>query len=217
MKVITTSGRPSALVRLLATTMLYLIEQPATTINPTPDFHILHGATDAGANGHEATIGGWFTTHATPSKDQVFWFSTPITKSAHPWAYHKDNNPQRAIAAIELYGTLVLQQLITHTTASSSSAITVKVRTDNKGNVYNVLNYKAKQWPNYAILMELALQQHFTNTTTSIRHVYREHNCWSDQLTHRDSTGFNTRLRIHTDQLRWHILNKTTTHPPSAS
>ncbi|CAE8634678.1 unnamed protein product, partial [Polarella glacialis] len=156
MKVITTSGRPSALLRLLATTMLYLIEQPATTINPTPDFHILHGATDAGANSHEATIGGWFTTHTTPSKDQVFWFSTPITKSAHPWAYHKDNNPQRAIAAIELYGTLVLQQLITHTTASSSSAITVKVRTDNKGNVYNVLNYKAKQWPNYAILMELA-------------------------------------------------------------
>ncbi|CAE8722080.1 unnamed protein product [Polarella glacialis] len=159
MKVITTSGRPSALLRLLATTMLYLIEQPATTINPTPDFHILHGATDAGANSHEATIGGWFTTHTTPSKDQVFWFSTPITKSAHPWAYHKDNNPQRAIAAIELYGTLVLQQLITHTTASSSSAITVKVRTDNKGNVYNVLNYKAKQWPNYAILMELVIKE----------------------------------------------------------
>ncbi|CAE8611384.1 unnamed protein product, partial [Polarella glacialis] len=124
MKVITTSGRPSALLRLLATTMLYLIEQPATTINPTPDFHILHGATDAGANGHEAAIGGWFTTHKTPTKDQIFWTD------------HKISSP--------LYGTLVLQQLITHTTSSSSSAISVKVRTDNKENVYNVLNYKAK-------------------------------------------------------------------------
>ncbi len=133
--------------------MLYLIEQPASAINPTPDCHIMHGATDAGANDHEATIGGWFTTHQHPTKDNIFWFSTPITKESHHWAYHKNDNPQRAIAAIELYGTLVLQQLITKTTATSASAITVKLRTDNKGNVYNVLNYKAKQWPNYAILM----------------------------------------------------------------
>ncbi|CAE8734910.1 unnamed protein product, partial [Polarella glacialis] len=55
MKVIQSSGRPSDLLRLLATTMLYLIEQTATTINPTPDCHVLHGATDAGANDHEGT------------------------------------------------------------------------------------------------------------------------------------------------------------------
>jgi hypothetical protein len=197
--------------------MLYLIEQAATAINPTPDFHVLHGATDAGANDKEATIEGWFTTHRNPGKTEVFWFSTPITKSSHPWAYHKNNNPQRTIAAIELYGTLVLQQLITQTTCANTSAITVKQRTDNKGNVYNVLNYKAKQWPNYDILMELALQQHFTNTRTSITHIHREHNCWSDQLTHRDFTGFNPNLRRHSEQLEWHILHKTTNTPPSAS
>ena len=83
------------------------------------------------------------------------------------------------------------------------------IRTDNQGNAYNVANYKAKKWPNYAIMLEMALHEYHTGIHPHVTHTLRENNQWADQLTHKDTAGFNPDLeiKIRETDLNWHILN----------
>ena len=71
-------------------------------------------------------------------------------------------------------------------------------------------NYKAKKWPNYAILLEMALTEYYTGIHPVVSHTPRENNQWADQLTHRDTTGFNPELRITIKQDPYHILDSLT-------
>ena len=46
-----------------------------------------------------------------PAKDEVHWFSIPVTRERCPWAYEK-GSPQRCISALELLGTVMLIKMI---------------------------------------------------------------------------------------------------------
>ncbi len=167
----------------------------------------IQAATDAGANDTDATVGGWYSTLASPHKHEVHWFPMPITKHDHPWAYTRET-PKQSIAAIELYATLLLLKHIT--TNSTLINMTLPLRTDNMGNSYTSTDFKCKKWPNSAILMEIALVQHHQRMRLDLQHVHRENNQWSDQLTHSDFNGFNEQLRFqpNTDYMQWYLLDK---------
>ena len=87
-------------------------------------------------------------------------------------------------------------------------AIQLSLNTDNRGNSYQATNQKAKNDTAANMLMELALLQHHSQCHMQLRHVYREHNQWADQLTHADTTGFNPHLQYVPDENNWHILDK---------
>jgi hypothetical protein len=107
-KMVTKAGRPGLMIRQIAVWLTYMFSH----IGPFPSqFAPLtdwHGASDARADDSTAMIGGWLTSRRPPSKRLCKWFSIPITPAAHPWAYDK-GSPQKRIAALELYGTLLLR------------------------------------------------------------------------------------------------------------
>ncbi len=79
---------------------------------------------------------------AGPTKHEVHWFSMPITRQEHPWAYTKDT-PMQSIAAIELYATLLL---LKHITSNSTLVnMTLPLHTDNMGNAYTSTDFKCKK------------------------------------------------------------------------
>eukprot|EP00971_Amphidinium_carterae_P116977 2316416-Amphidinium_carterae.1 len=71
----------------------------------------------------------------------------------------------------------------------------IRSTTDNQGNAYGLHRWSLKGWPNYLILMEIALlaQQH--HIYPAVSHISREKNTWADQLTHLDFQGFDPKLR----------------------
>jgi hypothetical protein len=168
-------------------------------------------ATDAGArdslSGPEAYIGGWYAAPGTP-RTESHWFYTKITPDMHPWAYHK-GHPRLCIAALELYGTLLLYRHIVSTELTSEGPVNLKLalQTDNRGNAYQATNHKAHNDLAANFLMELALVQYHGGAPLSLSHTYRENNTWADQLTHADSTGFDAARRFYPKEDEWIILH----------
>ena len=80
--------------------------------------------------------------------------------------------------------------------------------TDNKGNVYNAMNYKSKSWPHAGIMMELALTTYYRNVHPNLQHVHRELNTWADQLTHNDTANFAPSRQFTVDTEDYYILNR---------
>ena len=200
-------GRPPKDITLLAKVMLDLINSPPRSPMPPVALTDIQAATDAGANDTDATVGGWYSNIRNPAKHEVHWFCIPITKTEHPWAYTKDT-PKQCIAAIELYATLLLLKHLT--SINTLVNMTLPLHTDNMGNSYTSTDFKCKKWPNSAILMEIALVQHHHRMRLDLQHVHRENNQWSDQLTHRDFTGFNQLLRFqpNPNNMQWYILHQ---------
>ena len=93
------------------------------------------------------------------------------------------------------------------TSATGEYNVQLPIRTDNQGNAYSIANYKAKKWPNYAILLEMALTEYYTGIHLVVSHSPRENNQWADQLTHRDTTGFSPMLQIHIQHDPYHIFD----------
>ena len=53
----------------------------------------------------------WTTWILKPNKSEVLWFTLPVSKYKHNWAYDK-GKVQRRTAALELYGTMLLFSLL---------------------------------------------------------------------------------------------------------
>jgi hypothetical protein len=210
-------GRPSALLRHLAGIMTDMIQTPPPPWSP-PRLLEWHGASDAGADGSSATVGGWLCCGSGRTKEEVYWFVHDLHRDLEPWAFSKEKVQQR-IAAIELYGTLMLLQLMTfYAHPHDKRTALLPVATDNQGNTYNILSMSARKWPNAAILMEICLLGHKTGMQPAIAHVPRDFNTWADQLTHHNYDGFHPSKRIQVDGLRnfWPLL-LAATKPLAAS
>ena len=216
-------ARPTDHIRIVADFLDVMFRNLPPPSAPKGHCLPISAATDAGArptpDGFEAYVGGWYGT-ANPTKADAHWFYTPITAGEHPWAYER-GDPKLHIAAIELYGTLLLYRHISNQLAPGAQqgiSMALALATDNKGNAYQVTNHKSKNHTAAAMLMELALTTHHVGTPLALAHKYREHNTWADQLTHADSTGFSGHLQFHPNQKQWYILDRiiNSTHPPTA-
>eukprot|EP00971_Amphidinium_carterae_P127311 2522783-Amphidinium_carterae.1 len=145
------------------------------------------GATDAGANDHRATVGGWWSQSGTPVKDQVLWFSVELTAVNCPWAW-TTGNPQHKVGALELFANWLLLHMIAETAQGQHVCWKVRLNTDNQSNAYGLHRWSLRGSPQCFILMEIALIAERYNMYPAVNHVGREHNQWADQLTHGDST-----------------------------
>ena len=201
----------------MANTLLHLFSELPPAIDTPPTRPTLLASSDAGARptteGHEAIIGGWYGP-PTDTKWDKHWFYVSLNPKQHPWAFEK-GNPQLHIASMELYGTLLLYRTIlgwpfeaTTPCQQHNISMQLSLNTDNRGNSYQGTNQKAKNNTAANMLMELALLQHHTNCHLQLKHVYREHNEWADQLTHENTKGFNPALKITPDESAWYIMDQ---------
>ena len=145
------------------------------------------GASDAGAGkqADHAWVGGWCSDVPNPDKSRVKWFQHRITPEGEPWAF-TNGDPQRAIAALELFGLLLLVRAVLLCAAGSASHTRILVASDNQGNVFSLLNDSTRRMPNAAILMEIVLTLHDHQVMLGPSHLKRDFITWADELTHPD-------------------------------
>ena len=136
-KACTTSGRPPKLVRALAILLGRLFNQRFPLASPFAPTLPWTGASDAGAGrqADHAWVGGWCSDVPNPDKSRVKWFQHRITPEGEPWAF-TTGDPQRAIAALELFGLLLLVRAVLLCAAGSASHTRILVASDNQGNVF---------------------------------------------------------------------------------
>jgi hypothetical protein len=209
-RAVTTKGRPPLLVILLAQCILFFLRAPRPTANGIMAKSTWYGASDAAANETTARIGGWMCSASgePPKADQALWFSHPVTKADHPWAYDK-GKPMLRIAALELYGTLLLFKHMALQQPASTIPLFIPMMTDNQGNAYSILNTHTKKWPCSAIMMELCVEAQMSSCLPAITHVSRVYNTWADDLSNDKCSAFDPdkRLTIHDSDVKgWRIL-----------
>ena len=191
-----TAGVPGKLVRCLAVLLSQLFSKQFPQMSPFSPWSSWTGASDASAEKEgESWIGGWLTDSPEPSKDKVLWFQYRVCQEHHPWAFKK-NDPQKRIAALELYGTLFLALLLMAQNPSTSCRLHILLVSDNQGNVYSILNNATRKMPTAVILMELVYQLYQAGHMLAPAHSRRDDNQWADELTHPNPKGFDPALRV---------------------
>ena len=191
-----TAGVPGKLVRCLAVLLSQLFSKQFPQMSPFSPWSSWTGASDASAErAGDSWIGGWLTDSPEPSKDKVLWFQYKVCQEHHPWAFKK-NDPQKRIAALELYGTLFLALLLMAQNPSTSCRLHIPLVSDNQGNVYSILNNATRKMPTAVILMELVYQLYQAGHMLAPTHSRRDDNQWADELTHPDPRGFDPALRV---------------------
>eukprot|EP00434_Breviolum_minutum_P002202 symbB.v1.2.001939.t1/scaffold55.1/size374282/21 len=190
-----TAGVPGKLVRCLAVLLSQLFSKQFPQMSPFSPWSSWTGASDASAEKEgESWIGGWLTDSPEPSKDKVLWFQYKVCQEHHPWAFKK-NDPQKRIAALELYGTLFLALMLMAQNPSTPCRLHIPLVSDNQGNVYSILNNATRKMPTAVILMELVYQLYQAGHMLAPAHSRRDDNQWADELTHPNPKGFDPALR----------------------
>ena len=195
------AGQLGKLVRCLAVLLSELFSRQFPQMSPFSPWSSWTGASDASAEPFGSTwIGGWFSDLSTPTKAQVYWFQYQVTRESHPWAF-KNGDPQKRIAAIELYGTLFLVLLLMERQPSASCRLHIPLISDNQGNVYSILNNATRKMPNSGVLMELVYQIYQAGHLLAPTHSKRDENKWADELTHPNPLGFSPALKVDISHL----------------
>ena len=191
-----TAGRPPKLVRVLAALLQLLWGKRYTQFSPFTPVSRWWGASDASASEDgEAYIGGWISDQETPAKSEVRWFHVRVEESWAPWAF-KGGSSMKRIAALELFGTLLLIRSLTRHKETEDSRVILPLVSDNQGNVYSLLKEAAKKPITAVIAMEILLHTYIHQVGLAPHHVKRDYNQWADELTHPTFTGFSTALRL---------------------
>jgi hypothetical protein len=181
--------QPSHALRILATTMLAVLDGPASpypTIYRRADIWAASDAAAYDADHHRLPcVGGWWSV-GPPGKNMVKWFSVRIPRN-QKWAF-KEGSSQKRVAAIELMGTVILCKLIMQDGVAGRGNLATPLVTDNAGNSLGISKERFKKWPAADILMELALTCHFADAHFTVSHVKRDQNEWADQLS-KEVTG----------------------------
>ena len=138
-----------------------------------------------------ATVGGWWTPEENFTKDTVWWYSTNLSPANAAWAYDK-GSPQRRIAALELFGTLLLLR----TMGTSLQDRCLRYSTDNRANAHGLLRCYSKKAPLATIQLAIVMELQRNNAHLATGHVLRDENKWADQLTRGDYGGFCSAHRL---------------------
>ena len=178
LKAMKLSGRPGMLVRYIAKLIRQALAKPSPSSSPYRSLAPLWAASDASADPAtgQAAIGGWFSFDPEPRKDHVWWFMESLSESTHPWAF-VEGNPQKRIAAIELYGSLNLLKFVLNTMQKElHNRIPIPLITDNQSNSLCMLANRTKRWPGAAILMEISMLIHYNQASLAPAFVHRDLN-----------------------------------------
>ena len=122
-----------------------------------------------------------------------------VTPRTHAWAYEKDDNPQRFIAALELLGDIHLVQLLGERYPGQGGTYGASGTTDNQGNMYIINKHYTQRYPNLCLCMELTDKLTQYDLYLRVEHRDRSHNEWADQLAGLDPTGYDPAKRFYPD------------------
>ena len=124
-----------------------------------------------------------------------------LTRATAPWAYAK-GEPFRAIAALELLGTLVSLMVlvpVAERRGEASALITLSASTDNQGNTFLLDKLLTTKYPLGVVLMELAHQLTRRRMSLRARWLPRLQNQEADDLTNGEFRHFDSKRRIPVD------------------
>lgn len=216
----TTTGRPGQIIRSFAQLLLYLLNHPQVQPCPYDPVSDWWGASDASADPTgKAIIGGWIANVENPSKSQTWWFHFVVPLSDHPWA-HKNGDPTKRIAALEMFGTLILTFFLLMKGGKSLLRTRLALISDNQGNIFALLNQKTKKMPTSAFLMQLIVMLHRAGVQIAPSHVKRDFNQWADELTHETFKDFPLDRQLPIQEaisrfdLLWSLLGVPISRPP---
>ncbi len=204
---------PGELTQFVNVMIKRILDMPRQPIFEDSEALPIFGATDASAKHsaqvNKAGVGGWYSTQKNPKKEEVRWFYLNVTPDLFPWVYEKCN-PQLRIAALELFGTILLTRAIARDElggkeVARTKPVTMHLNTDNKGNAFSLQKDYARKWPSSAMLMEHALWCHLTKVSPEVVHVKRDNNQWADALASGRTEGFNPEKEILAPEERWLI------------
>jgi hypothetical protein len=163
---------------------------------------------DARAEGGRAWVGGWeILGGRTPGTAR--WFATEVLPSWALWAFCKQRDPQRTIAALELLGTLLSVMLFSDRwpkDATGHCALTGS--SDNLGNTYIVSKMMSTKFPVAPLLIELSEQLRSRGLVMDLKWLKRECNQEADDLSNMETGAFcpSLELQVVPARLPWLAL-----------
>jgi hypothetical protein len=166
--------------------------------------------TDAKAENGRATVGGWECRQGTPTKLARWWFLR-VEPEHFPWAFAKNNDPQRVIATLELLGTLLAIIVFNYESKDFwTSSCTISADTGNQGVTLAMHKFMSTKWPLTPVLAELGEQLRTRQLELQLSWVRRDCNVEADAITNEDFSAFDPGKRIMIDpgKIPWIILPK---------
>ena len=136
------------------------------------------------------------------------WFSVELNRINAPWAYLK-GEPFKAIAALELFGTLVsLRVFGKRWPTAARGMIQVTAATDNKGNSQILPKMMTTKFPLLLVLAEISEQIRRNNWSLQLEWTPRQQNIFADALTNEDYAAFTPekRIDVRVENLKWEVL-----------
>jgi hypothetical protein len=179
----------------------------------TPDLPRVCGElfrTDAKAENGKATVGGWECRNGTPTKSARWWF-LKVEPDVFPWAFAKNNDPQRVIATLELLGTLLSIIIFNYESKDFwTSSCTISADTDNQGVSLAMHKFMSTKWPLTAVLAELSEQLRMRQLELHLSWVRRDRNVEADAITNEDFSAFSpgNRIQVSPADIPWVVLPK---------
>ncbi len=177
---------------------------------PTP---LEHGPrVDAAADGSIIGIGGWLPMKNGEGEISTAispWFAIRLTREVAPWAFTKQGEPYRSIAALGAVGTLLAIKLFSPwLTGGLRGAVSLRAYTDNQGNVSALSRLTSSTYPLNCVAMELATTLEQLDLRLDLRWLPRGLNAEADALSKGQFAGFTAahRISVSSDSLAWHVL-----------
>lgn len=163
-------------------------------------------------------IGGWRCAGGVSMKE-ARWFSMTLTKADLPWAFSKEEDPQRVIAALEVLGSVLTVKYFTSdprcdggrsSRRPTSARYRISGLTDNKGNEQMTSKMLTTPYPSCAILMELAAQLEGRNLALDLVWSERSSSEEADALSNGDASLFapGNRVSIDVKEEAWLVMDE---------
>ena len=150
---------------------------------------------DARATDEVASVGGWECAGGkTPGEAR--WFAVELNVDNALWVF-ESKTPQRKIAALELFATLLCVMLfLPERPLREAGRLLMSGGTDNEGNGYLLDRLMTAKYPLCCVLMELAAALEDRGARLRLEWVPRERNEPADALSNLEFGQFDPRLRI---------------------
>ncbi len=167
---------------------------------------------DAYAEGKLVGIGGWLPARSPSGqllKGASQWFSIELNERNAAWAFARNGEPYRNIAALEAYGVLLsIIAFAPSLPADAKTKVRLQGLTDNLANSFSITRLMTTKYPLLAIIMEIAAQCEARNLVADLEWVPRELNDEADALSRGIFDGFDPRLRVPVDLdlVPWRVL-----------
>jgi hypothetical protein len=99
-------------------------------------------------------VGGYLQPHPDTPLSGCPWFSVRRTPAVAPWAFAKKGEAYRAIAALELFASLLCVMLFTPTAETTTKTpMVLRGTADNQSNESLVIRHLTTKYPSYIVLL----------------------------------------------------------------